>query len=91
MAKPMFSIEAVVRLPELEYFAFVIPMTSPCELKSAPPELPELIAQSVWIRVISTLLIETLRLSALTEPDVSENASSPRGLPMAITLSPTFI
>ena len=76
---------------ELEYFAFVMPTTSPYILKSAPPELPELMAQSVWISSIVTLPESvTCLLSALTTPRVREKVSSPRGLPMAITSSPTL-
>ena len=48
-------------------------------------------AQSVWMRSIVTLLESvTSRFSALTAPDVRENVSSPSGLPMATTGSPTF-
>ena len=89
IAKPMLSIEAVDWEPDEEYFAFVMPMTSPCELKSAPPEFPELMAQSVWMRFIAWLLIVIWRFRALTVPDVSEKVSSPRGFPIATTSSPT--
>ena len=47
MAKPMLSISASLLMPEEEYLALVMPMTSPRVLKRAPPELPELMAQSV--------------------------------------------
>ena len=87
----MLSMEAS-ELEELEYFALVMPTTSPYILKSAPPELPELMAQSVWIRSMVTPFERvTSLLRALTAPEVRENVSSPKGLPMATTLSPTFI
>ena len=91
MAKPILSMEAsLVEL--LEYLALVIPITSPYILNKGPPELPELMAQSVWIRFMVTLLESvTSRSSALTEPEVSENVSSPRGFPMATTSSPTLV
>ena len=47
MAKPMPSMDA----PELvvpEYLAVVMPMTSPAILNRGPPELPGLMAASVW-------------------------------------------
>ena len=43
----MLSMDAVEEEEELEYLALVMPMTSPYRLNSAPPELPELMAQSV--------------------------------------------
>ena len=90
MAKPMLSMDASEE-ELLEYFALVMPMTSPYRLNSAPPELPELIAQSVWInRMAVPLEMVTSRSRALTAPAVREKVSSPRGLPMATTLSPTF-
>ena len=48
-------------------------------------------AQSVWIRSMVTLLERvTCRFRALTAPAVREKVNSPSGLPMAMTLSPTF-
>ena len=87
----MLSMEALEEEEELEYLALVMPTTSPYILNRAPPELPELMAQSVWIRsmVVSEDMV-TSRFRALTIPEVSEKVSSPRGLPMATTLSPTF-
>ena len=86
----MLSMEAP-EPEEPEYLALVMPTTSPYMLNRAPPELPELMAQSVWIS--SWVLPEdmvTSRFRALTAPAVREKVSSPRGLPMATTLSPTF-
>ena len=70
----------------------LIPITSPAALISGPPELPGLIAASVWI----TLEIEKplgawiWRCSAETMPLVTVR-SSPNGLPIATTGSPTSI
>ena len=48
-------------------------------------------AQSVWMRfMVEPVEKVTGRSSALTTPVVRENVSSPSGLPMATTLSPTF-
>ena len=67
-----------------------MPTTSPYMLNSAPPELPELMAVSVWMRpIIAPEENVTWRLSALTTPSVRLKVSSPSGLPMAATLSPT--
>ena len=91
MAKPMLSMDASELDEELEYLALVMPMTSPYILKSAPPELPELMAQSVCMRfMVVPEESVTGRSSALIAPAVRENVSSPSGLPMATTLSPTF-
>ena len=77
---------------ELEYLALVTPMTSPYILNSAPPELPELMAQSVCIRSMVMPPERVIsRSMALMAPEVREKVSSPRGLPMATTLSPTFM
>ena len=89
MAKPMLSMDAPEEL--LEYLALVMPMTSPYRLNSAPPELPELMAQSVCIScIVAPLDIVISRSLALIEPEVREKVNSPKGLPMATTLSPTF-
>ena len=69
----------------------LIPTTSPEASISGPPELPGLIAASVWI----TLEIEKplgawiWRWSAETMPLVTVR-SSPKGLPIATTGSPTW-
>ena len=90
MANPILSMDALL-LEEVEYLALVTPMTSPYRLNSAPPELPELMAQSVCSRFIVTLPDRvTSRSLALIAPEVRVKVSSPRGLPMAMTLSPTF-
>ena len=65
-------------------------MTSPYSLNRGPPELPELMAQSVCSRSMTVPeLMVTVRSRALITPVVREKVSSPRGLPMAATGSPT--
>ena len=80
--------ELAVRIEEL------IPTTAPVMSVSGPPELPGLIAASVWI---AGYVVElpwsseptlTGRSSALTMPLVTV-ASRPKGEPMATTPSPT--
>src|SRR5688572_933476 len=68
--------------------AVVMPISSPRMLRSGPPELPGLMAASVWmksLKVRSSLRSE--RPSALTTPVVTV-CESPNGLPMATTVSP---
>ena len=65
----------------------LIPITRPELSRSGPPELPGLIAASVWIRPPGARrLSEKLfgRFSALTMPRVTENCSDPNGLPKTI-------
>ena len=76
---------------EPEYFALVMPMTLPFMSNSAPPELPELMATSVWSMLMGLPSVLISRSSALTTPAVIVNVSSPSGLPMAMTSSPTSI
>ena len=66
------------------------PITWPSELSSGPPELPWLIAASVWIESLIVKLFGACicRWSALTMPLVTVS-SSPKGLPIATTPSPT--
>ena len=65
------------------------PITRPSPSMSGPPELPWLIAASVWIESLIVNLFGALiwRWSALTMPLVIV-PSSPNGLPRATTLSP---
>ena len=71
-----------------------MPTTAPVESTSGPPELPGLIAASVWIASITALASvspassRTGRSSALTMPSVTV-PTRPSGEPMAITPSPT--
>jgi hypothetical protein len=74
--------------------ALLIPMTSPRTLTSGPPELPGLIAASVWMKSWMLLCERPGRFSArplaLMIPCVTVNVRfSPSGLPTASTHSPT--
>ena len=68
-----------------------MPITWPAAFTSGPPELPELIAASVWMRPFSvpeSVSIE--RPSADTMPSVTVGPpSSASALPIATTWSPT--
>src|SRR6476660_206349 len=73
--------------------AVLMPTTAPVASTSAPPELPGLIAASVWMASMTATVSpvpsrRTGRCSALTIPVVTVPAR-PSGEPMAITLSPT--
>src|SRR5579884_2208667 len=67
-----------------------IPTTRPAMSTSAPPELPGLIGALVWITFgsVTPPPSDSVRLSALMIPSVTLEAR-PRGLPIAITMSPT--
>ena len=85
MAKPMPSLP-----PDSLSICALTPTTSPAPFTSGPPELPWLIAASVWIE---SLMVKSFgaviwRCSALTIPLVTV-PSSPNGLPSATTFSPT--
>lgn len=66
---------------------------TPCRLPltsiSAPPELPGLMAASVWMKFSKLLMPSWLRPSAETMPLVTV-WPTPKGLPMASTWSPTW-
>ena len=68
----------------------LMPMTSPRELHSAPPELPRLIVASVWIASIriESLCVSNHRPFELTMPTLTE-LSKPSWFPTASTHSPT--
>jgi hypothetical protein len=70
--------------------AVVTPISRPAESRSGPPELPGLIAASVWItpRIGRCVTDSISRFNALMMPVVSV-WSSPKGLPMAKTFCPT--
>src|ERR1039457_4530028 len=87
-----------------EAMAELIPTSWPAGLTRAPPLLPGLIAALVWIALVTTgsvvgawprgsvegsVVVVTGRLRALTMPVVTVPAR-PRGLPTAMTWSPTF-
>ena len=68
------------------FIAVAIPITSPARLTSGPPELPRLIAASVWMKFsndVSRVRPIALPL-ALTTPTVTVWSSS-NGLPIAMT------
>ena len=84
-AKPMPRLPACARS---EMMAVLTPITSPRTLSSGPPELPGLIAASVWIIGCSRPGIgKNGRPIALTTPTVTVWPRL-KGLPMAITQSP---
>ena len=95
MAKPTPELE-----PEEEAISVFTPMSLPSLSTRAPPELPGLMAASVWIMFVYTALelleeelleelsAEVVRLVAETMP-VETDCSRPNGLPTAITHSPT--
>ena len=82
MAKPR-----PIEPPDGEMIAEFTPTTLPSMSNSGPPELPRLMAASVWMKssygpdAMSRLRAETM--PAVTVPP------SPNGLPIAITQSPT--
>src|SRR5712692_5742291 len=69
--------------------AVLMPMSSPRALTSAPPELPGLIAASVWMKSSYSAIPTLARPTALTIPIVTVWLR-PKGLPMASTYSPTW-
>src|ERR1700730_16552771 len=71
--------------------AVLMPMTSPCAETSGPPELPGLSAASVWITssINRPFFERKERPSAEMTPAVTL-ASKPKGLPIAIAISPGF-
>ena len=71
-----------------EISRLLIPITSPLRLNNGPPELPGLIAVSVWINRSYAPPDPILRCNAETMPAVTV-LPRPSGLPMAITQSPT--
>ncbi len=79
MAKPTPAFE-----PDGEMIAVVTPMTRPAESSSGPPELPGLIAASVWMTsaISRPVLVGKRRFSALMMPLVSD-WSNPNGFPIA--------
>ena len=73
--------------PPLAATAVLMPITWPAAFTSGPPELPELIAASVWISPVSGLdSVSIERSSAETMPWVTVGPPSrARALPMATT------
>src|SRR5664280_1692066 len=96
MAKPMFW--AWDDPSALAATAVFIPMTLPELSTRGPPELPGLMAASVWNMLVSVSEEVPDELPACTVRPVAEMipwvtvgdpADSPRALPMATTASPT--
>ena len=83
MAKPM-----PIEPPEREKIAVLMPTTAPSMSTSAPPELPGLMAASVWMKKPESLMPRLVRASAETMPLVTV-WPTPNGLPTASTRSPT--
>ena len=73
---------------EFETIAVLMPMRLPAPSISAPPELPGLIAASVWMKFSKVLMPSPVRPSAETMPLVTVWLK-PNGLPIASTTSPT--
>ena len=73
--------------PVGEMIAVFTPTTSPPRLNSGPPELPRLMAASVWMKSSERPELRS-RLRAEMIPADTE-PPKPNGLPMAITQSPT--
>ena len=68
----------------------LMPMTCPYSLISGPPELPLFSAAVVWSMVMALPSMVTRRSMAEMIPWVSvPRSSTPSGLPMAYTVSPT--
>ena len=67
-----------------------MPITCPFESSSGPPELPWLIAASVWIAswILKFVSESIVRCRPETTPTDSD-CSSPNGLPIAATGEPT--
>ena len=89
MAKPM-PIEPPEDWPPVAIWA-LMPITLPCPSRSGPPELPGLMAASVWITsaMLKLLGASMVRCTAETMPVVTVRVK-PNGLPMAIVGAPTL-
>ncbi len=87
MAKPMPRLLSEV--PPVSIWALT-PITSPERLSSGPPELPGLMAASVWMAwgMVKAVRVGRARPMALMMPRVRV-PSSPNGLPIATTVCPT--
>ena len=76
--------------PLADLICELMPSTLPSALSSGPPELPGLIAASVWMAlpIPKSVSDSMFRLSAEITPTVSD-WDSPNGLPIAATGAPT--
>ncbi|EME69093.1 hypothetical protein H261_15210 [Paramagnetospirillum caucaseum] len=68
--------------------AVLMPISLPCRSTRAPPELPGLMAASVWMKLWTSEMPTLVRARAETMPWVTV-WPTPNGLPTAITTSPT--
>ena len=69
-----------------------MPITRPSASSSGPPELPGLIAASVWMASpISNCVSERIVRSSAEITPIESDWRSPNGLPIAATGSPTEI
>ncbi len=89
IAKPM-PIEPPEDWPPVAIWA-LMPITRPWPSSSGPPELPGLMAASVWITsaMLKLLGASIVRCTAETMPVVTVRVK-PNGLPMAIVGAPTL-
>ena len=71
--------------PEREKIAVLMPTTLPAMSISAPPELPGLMAASVWMNTCASERPTSVRASAETMPLVTV-WPTPNGLPIASTM-----
>ena len=83
MAKPMPT-----EPPDCEKIMVLMPTSLPVMSTSAPPELPGLMAASVWMNTCVSDCAISVRASAEMMPLVTV-WPTPNGLPMASTRSPT--
>ena len=77
--------------PPVDWIWELIPITRPFASSSGPPELPWLMAASVWIAfpILKAVRESMSRLTAEITP-IDSDCCSPNGLPMAATGSPTW-
>ena len=74
--------------PSREKIAVLMPTRRPSMPTSAPPELPGLMAASVWMKKRKSAMPTVVRATAETIPLVTV-CPTPNGLPIASTRSPT--
>ena len=74
--------------PLREKIAVLMPTNSPFMFTRAPPELPGLMAASVWMKKPRSVMPTWVRATAETMPLVTV-WPTPNGLPSASTRSPT--
>ena len=76
--------------PVVVWIWALMPSTSPRASSSGPPELPWLIAASVWIAPsVSKPVSDSIERSSAEMTPTESDCSSPNGLPIAATGEPT--